>query len=114
MYTIINGTEYELATTLRVVYKVQGQHNHKPYAEIFQNIGSMPLEDQINILFAAFECANPEVSRTFNKSSFLNYYLDHYTLKDVMDQLQQVISAVMGTTASDGADEGESVTEKNL
>ena len=36
MTTTINGTEYSLGTTLRVAYKVQGQHNHKPYTEVFQ------------------------------------------------------------------------------
>lgn len=30
----LNGTEYPLATTLRVAYKIQGQHNHKAYSKI--------------------------------------------------------------------------------
>ena len=34
--THVCGRDVDLATTLRVAYQVQGQHNHKPYAEVFQ------------------------------------------------------------------------------
>lgn len=109
--TEINGQTFNLATTLRVAYNVQGQHNHKPYVEIFQDIGNMPIEQQINILFAAFEVANPEVAKTFNKGSFLNYYLDNFDLSVVMDQLQGVVKGILGEddkTAEDEETEGES------
>ena len=39
--TTINGVDYELATTLRVAYKVQGQHNHAPYSKVFSEISDM-------------------------------------------------------------------------
>lgn len=94
--TVINGTEYELSTKLRVAFKVQGCHNHKPYTEVFQNIGQMPLEQQIEILFVAFQDANPEVAMTFNKKAFQDYYLENFKLKQVMSQLQEVIKGIMG------------------
>ena len=95
--TIINGTEYELSTTLRVAYKVQGQHNHKPYTEVFRGLGEMPLEQQIDILYASFQCANPKQATFITSQKFLDYYLDNYTLKTVMDQLQAVVQGIMGT-----------------
>lgn len=106
MFTVIDGQEYPLATTLRVAYMVQGQHNHKPYTEVFKNIGDMTVEDQIGILYAAFCCANPGVQDIktgkmrpqFTREEFQNYYLDNYNLKDLMDQLQGVIKGIMGTT----------------
>lgn len=94
--TIINGTEFELSTRLRVAYKVQGCHNHKPYSEVFQDIGKMTLEQQLEILFVAFQDANPEVSLTFNKKAFQEYYLENFKLKQVMNQLQGVIKGIMG------------------
>lgn len=102
--TTINGIEYELSTRLRVAYKVQGCHNHKAYAEVFQNIGTMTLEQQLEVLFVAFQDANPEVALTFNKKAFQDYYLEHYKLKQVMDQLQGVIRGIMG-------DDDEAVSE---
>lgn len=95
--TIINGAEYPLSTTLRVAYKVQGQHNHKPYTEVFKGMGDMTLEQQINILYASFQCANPEQAKFITAQVFLDYYLDNYNLKVVMDQLQAVIEGIMGT-----------------
>lgn len=109
MFTVIDGQEYPLATTLRVAYMVQGQHNHKPYTEVFKGIGDMTVEDQIGILYAAFCCANPGVQDIktgkmrpqFTRDEFQNYYLDNYNLKDLMDQLQEVIQGIMGTTAEE-------------
>ena len=92
------GNEYPLATTLRVAYRIQGQHNHKPYTEVFQSIGDMTLEDQIAILFAAFQCGSPndlDVQR-IKQQEFLDFYLDNYTLQDVMNQLKEVIEGIVG------------------
>lgn len=92
----IRGVQYELATTLRVAYKVQGQHNHKAYSKVFAEMGDMTLEDQIGILFAAFQIANPEVK--MSQADFLNYYLDTFKMKEVLDQLKQVIQEIMGVS----------------
>lgn len=95
----MNGTDYPLATTLRVAYKVQGQHNHKAYSKVFAEIGDMILEEQIGILFASFQVANPEVKMT--QQEFLNYYLDNYNLKTLMDQVKEIIQGIMGVDESE-------------
>lgn len=99
--TTINGTEYELSTRLRVAFRVQGCHNHKPYADVFKSIGEMSLEDQIEIIFESFKDANPSVAGSMNKQEFLNYYLDNFKLKQVMDQLQGIIKGIMGDESED-------------
>lgn len=109
---IFKDREYPLATTLRVAYKVQGQHNHKPYTEVFQSIGDMTLEDQIAILFASFQCGSPndlDVQR-IRQQEFLDFYLDNYTLQDVMNQLKEVIEGIVGKpmNAVDDATQGDS------
>ena len=117
----INEVEYPLATTLRVAYKVQGQHNHKPYTEVFKSIGDMHLEDQIGILYAAFECANPTEVFKIKRQDFLESYLDTYNLKVMMDHIQEVIKGIMGedffeeaeTQNADGATEPEGEEAKN-
>lgn len=109
--TIINGNEYPLSTTLRVAYKVQGQHNHKPYTEVFKGLGDMPLEQQIDILYAAFQCANPDEAKFITQQKFLDYYLDNYTLATVMHQLEDVVKGIMGTDNS-AEEESTNPTEK--
>ena len=105
--TIINGTEFELSTRLRVAYAVQGCHNHKPYAEVFQNLGDLPLEQQIEILFEAFKDANPTAVFEIKKQDFLNYYLDNFKLKQVMRQLQDVVKGIMGDDNETSAEVAE-------
>lgn len=98
MVTInINDREYDLATTLRVAYLVQGQHNHKPYSEVFADIGNMVLEDQIGILYCAFKVKNPDEAKFITREKFLDAYLDNYNLKQVMEQLEAVVRGIMGT-----------------
>ena len=112
MIVTMNGVDYPLATTLRVAYKVQGQHNHKAYSKVFSEIGDMVLEDQIGILFCAFQVANPEIKMT--QQEFLNYYLDHFDLKTVMEQVKGVIQGITGmdTDEAPSATAGEPATEQ--
>ena len=110
--TLINGQEYELSTKLIVAYKIQGCHNHKPYLEIFQDVAKMTLERQIEILFVAFQVANPEIARTFNQQAFLTYYLENFNLKLVMKQLQAVIKGITGED-DPAEDDTQSNTEGN-
>lgn len=100
----IMGVEYPLASTLRVAYKVQGQHNHKPYSEVFSGIGKMPLEQQINILYAAFQIANPEAAQTITQQKFLDYCLDNFKLKPMLETIGELVKNIMG------ADEGWACT----
>lgn len=112
--TIINGTEYPLATTLRVAYEAQGCNNHKPYTEVFKSIGDMTLEKQLEILYISFKVANPELALTLTKQDFLNYYYDHFNLGEMMMQLQGVIKGITGSGDEDTEAEqpqGDSSTE---
>ena len=101
----INGTEYTLDTTLRVAYQVQGMNNHRPYSKVFEELGDMTLEKQIEILYVAFRIANPEIAKTLTQIAFFNYYLEHFNLKEVMSQLKTVIKGVLGEEDEDAPEE---------
>ena len=94
--THVCGRDVDLATTLRVAYQVQGQHNHKPYTEVFKDIGDMTVEDQLGIIYCSFKCANPDTIVT--REQFQNYLLDNMNLKDMLDVLQDIIKGIMGTS----------------
>lgn len=112
MYTIINGVEYPLATTLRVAYLIQGQHNHKPYAEVFKDIGDMTIEDQIGIIYCAFKCANTDSNVVMSKQSFVDYYLDNFTLREVLGQLQEIVKGIMGEDLTEEAADADVTTNE--
>lgn len=101
----IQGTEYSLANTLRVAYKVQGCNNHKPYSQVFKEVGDATLEKQIEVLFCAFQVANPESKMKFQE--FLDHYLDNFSLRDVLAQVKEVVEGIMGK------DEDEETSDNN-
>lgn len=110
----INDKEFPLATNLRVAYKVQGQHNHKPYTAVFQSIGDMAIEEQIDILYAAFTVANPDMALTMTQKNFLNYCLDNFNLKEVMGMLTGVIKGITGQDEeSEDSEDNESSDDAN-
>ena len=90
----IDGTDYKLATTLRVAYVLQGMNNHKPYLEIFQNVDKLPLEGQINFLYAAYTVACEDTPMT--KEVFLNLCLDNLDLGAIMDNIKSIIEGITG------------------
>lgn len=94
----INGEDFQLATTLRVAFKIQGQNEHKPYARIFQELTELPVEKQIDMLYASFICANPEQTKVMTDKEFRDYCFDNMTIKDLMELLQQVIKGIMGVS----------------
>ena len=95
------GQEYALSNKLRVAYRVQGQHDHKPYTEVFSGVGDMPIEDQIGIIYESFWCANPEARDKITRQQFLEEYLDKYDVKALMEQLKEIIQGIMGVKDDD-------------
>ena len=109
----IDGTDYKLATTLRVAYVLQGMNNHKPYLEIFQNVDKMPLEGQVNVLYAAYTVACEGAPMT--KEAFLNLCLDNLDLGEIMNNIKSIIEGITGKNLADVQNEtvsGDS-NEKN-
>jgi hypothetical protein len=106
MVTMQLGNQtYNLASTLRVAYAIQGQHNHKSYLDIFKEIGSMPIEQQIGITYAAY-ISHPDQreldkEKLLKESQFRELVLDEYNLKELMEILQELIAGMMGTTVKE-------------
>lgn len=96
MYITIDGNDFSLSTKLRVAYKVQGQHAHKPYTEIFRNAGDMTIEEQIGIIYASFAIENPEKARELTQSKFCDYVLDNLNLMEVMELIKGIIRGISG------------------
>lgn len=113
LYITINDVDYPLATTLRVAYKIQGLNNHKSYLDVFKEVDKMPVEKQIEIVYAAFSAANPGVMKA---DAFRDFYLDNHNLKDLMEQMQAIIKGIVGDDAEETkaeAADGEEVAEGN-
>ena len=115
MLTInLNGNEYPLACNLRVAYVLQNQHNHESYSSILSRVGEMPLEQQIDVLYAAFQIANPETAKTFTREMFRTYVLDHdeFNASVILNMIKDIISGILGKKLPDEAPD-ETASDKN-
>lgn len=104
MTSIKLGTsEYNLACNLRVAYVLQNQHNHKPYTQIMSSIDSMTLEEQINVLYAAFSVGNPEAAKNYSADMFRSYLLDdpEFNIAEMMHLIRDVFSGILGRSLDD-------------
>ena len=104
MLTInLNGNEYPLACNLRVAYVLQNQHNHESYSSILARVGEMPLEQQIDVLYAAFQIANPDTAKTFTREMFRTYILDHdeFNASVILKMIKAIISGILGKKLPD-------------
>ena len=111
----IHDTEYTLAGNLRVAYMLQNQHNHQAYSKVLSRVGEMTLEEQINMLYAAFSVANPEVAKTFTSEMFKLYILDHdeFNAMVLMSLIKKVISGILGKDLEDISESDDSSDAKN-
>ena len=115
MLTInLNGNEYTLACNLRVAYVLQNRHNHESYSSILSRVGEMPLEQQIDVVYAAFQIANPETAKTFTREMFRTYVLDHdeFNASVILQMIKKIISGILGKKLPDEAPD-ETTSDKN-
>lgn len=96
MEVTYKGKNYAIKTNLRVAYIIQGQHNHKPYADVFQSVGDMPVEQQIAIVYAGFAAANPDEAKIITREAFTDDFLDNNDVSVLMELLQGIIEGIMG------------------
>lgn len=103
----INGTCYPLASNLMVAYKVQGQHNHKSYMEIFQNMDTLTLEQQIGIVYAAFQVANPTEAKMITQQVMFNSIVNDssFNVKKLLDKIKFILSGILGKNLDEAADD---------
>lgn len=101
----INGLDYPLAANLRVAYQVQGKNNHQPYTKVFSDIGDMPIEKQIEVIYVAFCVANPQAVSTMPWITFLNHYLDNSNASEIMKQLREIMEGILGKKLDDSDSE---------
>ena len=115
MLTInLNGNEYPMACNLRVAYTLQNQHNHESYSSILSRVGEMPLEQQIDVIYAAFQIANPETAKTFTREMFRMYVLDHdeFNASVILNIIKDIISGILGKKLPDEVPD-ETASDKN-
>lgn len=92
------GQEYTLCTTLRTAYNIQNQFGHKPYLSVFNDLDKMVLEQQIKLLYIAFNLANPNVC---TEKEFLDEMLDTGSIITINTTIGKLVEAISFNGLSD-------------
>lgn len=103
----IGDEEFNFATTLRVAYKIQGYNNHTSYTKIFREITEATVEKQVEILYAAFQIAEPVKSLSYKQQDFLAFVLDNCSTRELMSVLTDILMGITGATEADIDDEDD-------
>lgn len=85
------GQEYVLCTTLRTAYTIQNQFGHKPYLKVFNELDNMVLEQQVRLLYIAFNLANPDVC---TEKEFFEDMLDSGSIIALNTTIAKLIEAI--------------------
>ena len=74
----------------------------------------MPLEQQIDVIYAAFQIANPETAKTFTREMFRMYVLDHdeFNAYVILQMIKDIISGILGKELPDKPTK-EQASDKN-
>ena len=89
------GEEYELSSKLKVAFLIQKAFNHKPYTEVFRDIGNLGIERQIEIIWLAFKEENPEVALGLNLAKFQEGLFEDSNVTYIYEALTGVIEGIM-------------------
>lgn len=92
MTFVYKGTEYTLSDTLRVAYRLQTMHKHESYVNIFEKMGRMPIEKQLQFIYISFDIANPNVAK---ESEFIDWCLDNMGLEQIAGCIESIIDGIM-------------------
>lgn len=73
----VKDKEYELATSLRVVYALRDISHANSLQEAISSISNLDLDGQLELLYAAYRAANVKCSDCMGKSAFIDELLDN-------------------------------------
>lgn len=92
----VDGVEYELSTSLRVVSLMQGSFDiQRPYMETIRTIMELSLEEQIRFIYLALIIKNPELKKTLSKVQFEDYMLDNSNLTSILATVKILLEGIM-------------------
>lgn len=89
------GEEYELSSKLKVAFLIQKAFNHKPYTEVFREVGTLGIDRQIEIIWLAFREENPEVAIGLSLTKFQEGLFEESNVTYIYEALTGVIEGIM-------------------
>lgn len=91
----IKDKEYELSTSLRVVYALRDISKANSLQEAIGSISKLDLDGQLELLYAAYKAANRNASDCMSKSTFVDELLDNLGIFAITNAINKLADGLL-------------------
>ena len=95
MVLVVNNKEYELSTSLRVVYALRDITHAKNLQEAIGSISKLDLEGQLELLYAAYKAGGGRCEGAVSKTEFIDEILDTFGIFAIADKINQLADGLL-------------------
>jgi hypothetical protein len=92
MKFVFKGAEYDISTKLDVAFAIQKAYDHEPYLQVLGSVDQMDLEEQIKLLYTAFNYRNPGVCTL---KEFSDDFIDTGNVELLIEKIGELTEGVM-------------------
>lgn len=91
----VGNTEYELSTSLRVVYALRDISHANSLQEAVGSISKLDLDGQLELLYAAYKAANSKCTNCVSKEIFVDDVLDNLGIFAVTNAINTLADGLL-------------------
>ena len=91
----LKDKDYELSTSLRVVYALRDITNAKSLQEAIGSISRLDLDGQLELLYAAYKAGEGKNGAAVTKTEFINDILDSLGIFAIADAINQLTDGLL-------------------
>lgn len=93
----LNGRDYELATSLRVVYALKDISHAASLQEAINSITRLDLDGQIALLYAAYKAGGGKNDNSVSQTNFADEVLDNLGIFAITDKINALADGLLYT-----------------
>lgn len=90
----INNQDYQLATSLRVIYELKNMLGCKTLQDALKQVQTLDLDNQIKLLYVAYKYGK-NVGEQLTESQFTDLVLDYLGIRKISSLLTDIIDGFM-------------------
>lgn len=91
----IKDKDYELSTSLRVVYALRDISHAKNLQEAINSISGLDLDGQLELLYAAYKAGEGKGDNAVSKQEFINDVLDTFGIFAITNAINELADGLL-------------------
>lgn len=91
----LNGRDYELATSLRVVYALRDITHAQSLQEAINSIQTLDLEGKLELLYAAYKAGGGKQDESTTKQMFIDAIVDNFGVFAIANAINELTEGLL-------------------